>query len=153
MTRSINSNVGVYGTFGTASDGAHLRWIDNDVIQGTINNRVYAHVRHTDPYTYTVPITAADCSGFSISANVDTMPIVDPPLTQYAWPVDVPNDGAAYWGGFYRNNPDKFVEQYFHTDVARIEDIRITIPIKKAHESKEEHMEVSEDLADFLNNL
>jgi hypothetical protein len=23
-------------------------------------------------------------------------------------------NGAAYWGSFYRNNPDKFVEQYLH---------------------------------------
>ena len=34
-------------------------------------------------------------------------------------------DGAAYWGSFFRNNPDKFCEQYLHIRLKKFQRIII----------------------------
>lgn len=36
-------------------------------------------------------------------------------------------EGAAYWGAFYRNNPDKFVEDYLHIKLKRFQKILIVM--------------------------
>ena len=36
-------------------------------------------------------------------------------------------NGAAYWGSFFRNNPDKFVEQYLHIKLRLFQKILIVM--------------------------
>lgn len=36
-------------------------------------------------------------------------------------------NGAAYWGSFFRNNPDKFAEQYLHIELRLFQKILIVM--------------------------